>query len=344
MAQLLLDAHAVACPQRSWFASESEHIDALHKYFHNLVAWQGLRDFPPVRFFSDADLIPVLSESGCYPLWDSVRAALTESGLAAEFQLQDIHIILQSLLNKSASIEEFSNIEEVEVDHFSLYNDCLDRMPSLAPQVGRLLAIKAVLEVDSPERTDEMRLITISSDAEGPPLSFGGRVTALRSSDEIFGPTDVATTVECYARDDLRLRYDEFLWWRQGKKEPCKAAVVLTAARAFHDPAQAASELWEEISLGKNFLDSARNLGFIHDKSRAERLIRACRETLLRKNMAATHHLRTSEAADAPPHKRNKHVSWRRDIDHEFHLHYWDDGSSIELADVVVHGSFAITR
>jgi hypothetical protein len=60
-------------------------------------------------------------------------------------------------------------------------------------------------------------------------------------------------------------------------------------------------------------------------------------------NLADTHALRKSGAARAAQVTRGKDTAWRRDIDHEFHLHYWEsEDGGIELASVVPHNCFDI--
>jgi len=39
---------------------------------------------------------------------------------------------------------------------------------------------------------------------------------------------------------------------------------------------------------------------------------------------------------------RGRLKAWRRDIDDQYHLHYWQDGEAVELARVVVHNDFRI--
>jgi len=68
-------------------------------------------------------------------------------------------------------------------------------------------------------------------------------------------------------------------------------------------------------------------------------VIRACVETVVDENMAATHQLRRGHGANEPQKIRDadKAGAWRRDIDHEYHLHYWVTSNGPELAAVVVH-------
>jgi hypothetical protein len=64
---------------------------------------------------------------------------------------------------------------------------------------------------------------------------------------------------------------------------------------------------------------------------------------MLSQNMAAVHGLRTGMGGDDPQRTRGKDKAQRRDIDYEFHLHYWECANgTIELASVVHHNDFSI--
>ena len=75
----------------------------------------------------------------------------------------------------------------------------------------------------------------------------------------------------------------------------------------------------------------------------AAKVLRSIIDTLEGLNMRATHRLRTGQGANDPQRTRGLDNAWRRDIDYEYHLHYWqcEDGN-IELGSVVVHKDMTI--
>jgi hypothetical protein len=95
---------------------------------------------------------------------------------------------------------------------------------------------------------------------------------------------------------------------------------------------------------GNRFLKTAKDLGFLHEQAKARMLLRSCAETILRENLGDTHWLRTGKGANNPQTKREKDkaAAWRRDIDREYHLHYWETAKGIEFASVVVHNDMKI--
>ena len=97
-------------------------------------------------------------------------------------------------------------------------------------------------------------------------------------------------------------------------------------------------------AFGHNFIRTAKDFGFLHQEDKIRMLIRACAETILGHAMSDVHHLREGKGGNSPQRKYGSYKAWRRDIDYEFHLHYWEapDGRPI-FADIVVHNNMSIT-
>ena len=102
--------------------------------------------------------------------------------------------------------------------------------------------------------------------------------------------------------------------------------------------------VWEKtggFAFGETFLATADQT--CQKLTHAKELLRAMSETLLKTKMRDVHALRTGSGPQAPQRKRGRDKAWRRDIDHDLHLHYWEraDGS-IEFACVGHHNSMSI--
>ena len=60
---------------------------------------------------------------------------------------------------------------------------------------------------------------------------------------------------------------------------------------------------------------------------------------------AATHALRSGAGGGNRQRMRGKDSAWRRDVDYEYHLHYWEcEAGNVELANLVVHNEFSISE
>lgn len=98
------------------------------------------------------------------------------------------------------------------------------------------------------------------------------------------------------------------------------------------------------VVIGRSLLDSF-SAGKGAPASKAERTLTAIVETVFRENLGKTHRLRSGRGGNDPPRTRSDAaLAWRRDIDYDYHLHYWEltDGT-VEIADIVCHNDFTIT-
>ena len=74
------------------------------------------------------------------------------------------------------------------------------------------------------------------------------------------------------------------------------------------------------------------------------RLFETVIEAIEGENLGQLHSLRTSNGGGSSQRKRDNDKACRRDIDRQYHLHYWQCANdTVELADVVTHDNFAIT-
>ena len=103
---------------------------------------------------------------------------------------------------------------------------------------------------------------------------------------------------------------------------------------------------WENVSvlsIGHEFIQTSRNCCADQGASLAPRILRAIIETIKSNNMPAIHALRTGSGANDPQRMRGTDKAQRRDIDREYHLHYWEcDNGTIELSSIVHHNDFSI--
>jgi len=92
-----------------------------------------------------------------------------------------------------------------------------------------------------------------------------------------------------------------------------------------------------------HFQKSLEDCGILLNAGLANSTLRAVVHTIENVHMAATHPLREGSGPNEAQVRRGKDLAWRRDIDHEYHLHYWQcPGGLVELACVVTHNDFHI--
>ncbi|MCW8452592.1 hypothetical protein [Legionella quinlivanii] len=103
---------------------------------------------------------------------------------------------------------------------------------------------------------------------------------------------------------------------------------------------------WENFSIpniGKSFRESCQKCCRAQGDSLPHKILRAIVETIKGVNLSAVHALRSTQGGNSPQKLRGADKAQRRDIDREFHLHYWEcANSTIELGLVVYHNDFTI--
>lgn len=94
-------------------------------------------------------------------------------------------------------------------------------------------------------------------------------------------------------------------------------------------------------SVHADFLPSAKRLGFLDNEGQTARLLRASVDILMDQRLDQTHWIRTGPGGADPQLVRGRDGAgaWRKDIDHEFHLHYWKRANHVEFALVAKHRS-----
>ncbi|MBX9687534.1 MAG: hypothetical protein K2X27_12580 [Candidatus Obscuribacterales bacterium] len=102
---------------------------------------------------------------------------------------------------------------------------------------------------------------------------------------------------------------------------------------------------WKELdafAFHPKFLEYLWDHGFNNEPRKIRRLLRACAETILKLNLDAVHALRTTSSGGARQRLRGNDKAFRRDIDYEYHLHYWDTADGPQFCTVGPHEYFDI--
>lgn len=345
MALLLIDGQALACPLTSWFGTIGDFDVDFADYVKRLLNWQSLQKFRSITFVQSNDLAVALNDEGCYPFFQRLQATLVAAGLHHDFQAQDLNNIALAILHKSSFIEDVADVQDVLVENITIQNDPLPtRRERFAYQLAHLTCLA---ELHAHRQTNlnpnTFQLLTRQVPAGGPNAEISCERITVQWKD---GTSDDAVAVSVMnlptvaTVEDFQLKFDPYLWWQKGTATHCREAIEMATALKLNN-LKTRSTL--TFKFGVNFLSSANANGFIHDKQRVEKIIRACTEIITEQNLPATHILRVGKGANEQPHKRGKDTSWRRDIDNEFHLHYWLQVGKVEFADVVVHNVFSIT-
>ena len=87
-----------------------------------------------------------------------------------------------------------------------------------------------------------------------------------------------------------------------------------------------------------DLLNSLIALRIIDDRGLTYKFLRTTSEVLLGVKAAKSHNLRTSTSGNSASIKSGGAIARRRDLDREYHLHYWSPTTTgLELSVVVPH-------
>lgn len=345
MPSVTIDAGVLAAPPAFGSASEA------HKYVDTLLDWSKLLEEPWVAIYMSERASDALYEDGLLPLRERLKELFAAHGIV-EYSVNDIARVVDRLLSMTPSFEAFFLVKDVLADDLTTEPDILklcsgtrlqsdlarcivliailrqhcreplrDHSLILRRAPGRTVAVRALIRVLEHERCD------IGGTPE-PPEYFEGDVLVC---------DDFRGLVECLDGAAILLRAADAL----GVETAIRVAIH--KQRLLRD----AAPDWDDLPsyrIGSRFLASFQDISPTSEL--AQRVLRAVVETLDGANMRATHALRTGGGGNDPQRRRraDQAKAWRRDIDREHHLHYWEcDKGLVELASVSFpHDDFSI--
>lgn len=333
MINAFVDPFALACP------SEEDGREHLERYLTSLLEWRDLAETECLSTYGTATAAQVLTTTGGFPPWQRVRTLIERFGMAEELGPQDVFNVLQRFTDRMPTIEESLGVDDLLLDNVQCVPASYKaRAAAFADEFERLLALisllvelrglpvsqQMVITRDLARCPEQLQFKAVVLDAEGP------------SAAEIAIPKDVAGGLGAYGCSaQLKLAVDPLQLWEQG----CyRFAVELFTGRQAVAASVNAIPRW---SLGAHFADSVEGLN-VTGRAIGQSILRACAKTVLSQDMAAVHAIRVSAAANADQRKRGQDSAWRRDVDHEYHLHYWNTSAGPELAVLAAHKDLGI--
>lgn len=344
MPSVTIDASVLAVPEL-----ESTAEDA-HRYIDTILDWRRLLDEPWVAIYMSKRASGVLFDTGLYPLRDQLIKLFNAHGIV-EYDVHTVAIVVDNLLRRTPHFETYFKIHDVLFDNISTNPDILQFSSGtvLKSDLARCVVLIAILRDHCSEPVRDHSLILrqvpnrqvqvraliheLDHDREDvrtiavPPEYFEGTVLVCEDFRGLIENLDESAILLC-ATDQL------------GVEIAVRIALFKSRLARGNEPD------WDDtggLRFGARFFDSVRGCCQDQAESFAGRLLRAVVEIIDRQNMGSVHALRTGPGGNAPQRMRGHDKAMRRDVDYEYHLHYWhcDDGA-LELASVGVHNDFSI--
>ena len=338
MVSFFVDPFILACPSPE---RGEEDFDA---FVHGIIMLQSLRNWSAARVFSSVQVPDQLFAAGRYPLGDDLNRSLAAFG-KDQIQARDVIEVVNSLLQRLPTLEGHLAVDAILYEQLVVDPELNTNGRPFALQEAfkDLLASIALLDtLEKPETNENItltrgiadcpRMIVIKAvivQAEGKkrlvvPLVVRGSSYLSQHANDIHSCINVDRAWIESPRGPAQTHALNGYVWIEAIKRGLTESHILR---------------WR---FGKSFLETAEALGFIHEPAKVRILLRACAETILQQNLADTHVLRIGEGPEEAQRVRGADKAWRRDIDKEFHLHYWTVGKEIEFGAVVIHDDFTI--
>lgn len=313
--------------------------DDAFQYVDTLLDWSKLLDETWVAIYMSERASEALDNDGLYPLRGHLRELFNTHGIV-EYDVNTVATITERLLTLTPSFEARYQVEDVLSDNLETEPDIigLTTHDGLRSDLVRCIILIAVLRKycsqplgghslvlrKAPKQVVQVRtqIHDLEHDRDDlpdlpcPPEFFEGDVCL----DESVILIDTS--------DDL------------GIELSIRIALFKQALSQSKNPD------WETIqvpSIGPEFRKTCQRCCDNTGDFLPPKILRSIVETIEGQNMSAVHALRKGQGGNDPQRMRGSDKAQRRDIDREFHLHYWDcaDGR-IELASVVYHNDFSI--
>ena len=324
----------------------------VRNFVETLLEWKEAMDDHRLDVYTSRFAPDVLIGCNLYPIRAQLKALLAQAAVF-EYDANTVAVLAETILSRSDKIEDKLRISDVLASNLTLNPDVfMEHAPfqlredanrcaivlSLANRFGTepMLRTHAIaLSTANVATAVDVRCLIDDIDHDRPDLS------------ELPTPPNYfeGSIFVCSTFHDLIMSLNETEILRGAIDERHVTAAIRVGLYKRY-VSRGNPLRWQDLptfSIGREFFNSLRERHVMSASGLAERLIRAILETICREQLNATHALRVGRGAGDAQRQRGGDLAWRRDIDYEFHLHYWECETGVtELAVLVVHNDFAI--
>jgi hypothetical protein len=294
----------------------------------------------------------VLINCNVYPIRSQLKALLAQAAVF-EYDANTVAVLAETILNRSEKIEDKLRISDVLTSDLTLNPDVfLHRVPlQLRDDANRCAIVLSLANRFVTEPLLRGHAIAIGAANAATAVQVKCLIDDIEHSRSDLAGLPIApdyfegSILVCSTFHDLILSLDENQILRGAIDERHVVAAIHIGLYKRYvyrgNPVR-----WEDLpafSIGRQFFNSLVHHHVMSGSGLSDRLIRAILETICHEKLDATHALRIGKGAGDAQRQRGGDLAWRRDIDYEFHLHYWECKTGLpELAILVVHDDFAI--
>lgn len=346
LSRVTIDPGVLAVPKLACAAADA------HKYVDTLLDWSKLLDEPWVAIYMSERASEVLFDDGLFPLREQLKELFTTHNII-EYDVNTVAKIANQLLAITPSFETYYRLKDVLADPLETDPDIirLSTHDGLQSDLARCVMLIAILRKHCLQPLGEHSLIL--REAPKQVIKVSAQIHAIEHErDDLL---TLPCSPELFEGDVLVC--DDF----RGLIECIDETAILTGASDNqgielsiqialfkHGLDRGEAPDWGKLSIpiiGGDFRETCQQCCSDQGDSLPPKILRSVIETIKAENLPAVHALRTSAGGNASQQMRGNDKAQRRDIDYEFHLHYWECANGkIELASIVHHNVFSIPR
>lgn len=344
LASLTIDAGVLAVPR-----VDCAKDDAF-RYVETLLHWSKLLQERWIAIYVSERASEALIDGKLFPLRNQLKEIFARHGIV-EYSVNDIATVAEKLLSLTPSFETHYQVVEVLSERLETSPDVIQLLAqdSLKSELARCITLIAVLRKHCSQPLGSHSLVlreapmqTIQIRAQIHDIEHSrADIPALPCPPDFFE----GDVLVCDDFNGLIECLDESVLLVDASNE-FGIELAIRIALFKYAIAQGDAPDWDCVvvpTIGSRFRELCQQICADQGASVPPKILRSIVETIKGQNLQAVHALRSGSGGNAPQTMRGSDKAQRRDIDREFHLHYWDcaDGT-FELASVVYHNDFSI--
>lgn len=324
------------------FDKETLTRDQLDDFIDNLIDWKKLIDLNWGRVFKPTETFDILFKHNLYPYVDGLKELVAKFNVDY-IQPEEIDKIINSVLSKLPLVEDFVEIKDVLIERDSF---CVlgNRNEDFVHVLKKLVVILNLNCTKKRLREDEN--IVISKDLDVPKIKFDAIISVVDSIHYFDLP--IFLNIEFLHVINFKefcSKIEPAVIWINAQSDMCfRMSVCINVFQLKGELDYIYQENQPNFVLYESFIKSIKSLNFHKEKTKVDVLLRALCEEILNINMKDTHALRDGKSGGNEQVSHKGYLAWRRDVDYDYHLHYWRKGNELIFTDVVPHNVFNITK
>ena len=324
----------------------------VYRFIETLLHWKDAMDDGAIDIYRSKFAQEVLMRCDLYPMRPQLKQLFAGAGIV-EYDANTVGVWAEKLFSGSIEIEPILGISDVLLGDLTVDPDVFAAIApdALREEAHRCAVILSVANRFGPEEILRAHAMAVRAAGVRNVINVRALIEDIEHSRQDLDGLALApeyfdgSVVACSGFNDFLLSLDAVTILRAATgSEDVGVAVRLGLYRALLTRGNARD--WSDLPsfrLGLHFFDSLVEHHVMSGSGLADRVMRCLLETVGHEKMADTHALRTGQGGGNPQRARGKDLAWRRDVDREYHLHYWEcDTGVVELARLVVHDDFSI--